>query len=159
MHFFSQGHPYIWHTTSPHNKQTIPNHAVLSQLLCSGYAPSFSSVLQQLQFKPCSLVTYRRVNGEHWSTETKVGKRKYGSEKKSCLWVSSALLPMIVSCSQGVTVSRQCESRILTHRILASTNTVLWYDTVCVVLAHWEPGYKGSVVLSCFQSKTMLNVC
>ena len=48
---------------------------------------------------------------------------KYGSEKKSCLSVSSALLTH-VPCSQRVTVSKQCESQVLTHRTPASTNTV-----------------------------------
>ena len=85
---FFQGNHYIWHTTVRHNKQTMLGHAVPCQLLCSGYAPGFSSVLRQLQFQPCSLVTqwlgkWKTLKYGNQSMKTKVWKHKYEVRKKA----------------------------------------------------------------------------
>jgi len=59
---------------------------------------------------------------ENAETKTEVRKRKYGSEKKSCLsvaWLTN------VPCRQRVTVSKRCESQVLIYRTPVSTNTVV----------------------------------
>ena len=59
-----------------------------------------------------------KIEGQVENAE--VLKPKYGSEKKSRLSVSSALLCVLRPCSQRVTLSLRCESQILGSRTAAS---------------------------------------
>ena len=75
------------------------------------------------------------------SMETEERKLKYGSEKKGCLLVFSALLThdcvslcVLRLCSQWLTVSQRSESRILGSQAAASV-TIMMLNDLCLVLA------------------------
>ena len=69
------------------------------------------------------LLQTTRFNGQVENAE--VRKPKYGSEKKSRLSVSSALLTHDCTLGKGWTVFKRYENRVLTHWTPACANTVV----------------------------------
>ena len=90
---------------------------------------------------------------KHWSAQTKVQKPNYRSERKNHLSVFSALLThkcVLRLCSQKVTQSLQCESRMLGSRTAVSvaynlcmsqpdpTQDKRWVDKVYAPGMSWQ---------------------
>ena len=106
----------------------------------------FTMQMQTTQTPP-----YYGASGNHWSTETKVRKRKYESEKKSHLSVSSVLLTHDCALEAKGDFSKRCESQSLTHCTSVSTNTVVQDDMVSVVLL-WSHSEFTVTICECFWS-------